>query len=156
MPQYCHDLYGMPDVANSAASVNRVSDYLGALSQKGKVVRSPAPKNRANRTRWIYEWSGDKGPALRGIEYRPRVLADRPTVLITEEGNVITVELPNLIISICQQPAPSGKYHTDQRRQSMRRKRTLDCVQHRNRSALSCSGVQFVSTKVDPGFRIAV
>jgi hypothetical protein len=32
------------------------------------------------------------------------VLADRPSVLITEEGNVITMEFPNLIISIRQKP----------------------------------------------------
>lgn len=30
----------------------------------------------------------------------PRILADRPSVLITEEGNTITIELPNLLILI--------------------------------------------------------
>lgn len=39
---------------------------------------------------------------MHGIEYTPRILADRPTVLITEEGSVITIEMPNLIISIRQ------------------------------------------------------
>lgn len=106
-PLDAHALYDMASIKEHAASANRVSDYLGGLWRKGSVVRSPAPANGTSRSRWVYEWKGQKGPKLFShpvIEYAPRVLADRPTVLITEEGNVITLEFPNLIISIRQTP----------------------------------------------------
>ena len=107
-PLNSQDLYEMPEVAKRAASANRVSDYLGGLWRKGLVLRLPAEKDGKARARWAYVWKGDKTPDLRAVEYVPRVLADRPTLLITEEGNVITVEMPNLIISIRQKPATSG------------------------------------------------
>ena len=34
----------------------------------------------------------------------PRILADRPSVLITEEGSTISIELPNLMIVIKSKP----------------------------------------------------
>jgi hypothetical protein len=105
-PLDCHTLYDMPEIRQHAASVNRVSDYLGGLWRKGKVVRLAAPRTESSRSRWMYEWKGQKGPAIYGIEYAPRVLADRPTLLITEEGSVITIELPNLVISIRQKTNP--------------------------------------------------
>ena len=105
-PLDCQTLYDMPEVQQHAASVNRVSDYLGNLWRKGIVVRLPAPKTVNSRARWMYEWKGSKGPRLHAQEYAPRVLADRPTCLITEEGNVITMEFPHLIISIRQKPGP--------------------------------------------------
>ena len=97
-------LYDKPEIKEYAASVSRVSDYLGNLWRKGAVVRLQAPKIGESRSRWMYEWKGHKGPKLydHALEYAPRVLADRPTCLITEEGNVITMEFPNLIISIRQ------------------------------------------------------
>ena len=101
-PLDCQVLYDMPEIREHAASVNRVSDYLGGLWRKGLVVRLPAPKNENSRSRWMYEWKGHKGPALRGIEHTPRILADRPSILITEDGNTITIEVPNLIIAIRQ------------------------------------------------------
>lgn len=59
----------------------------------------------------MYMWKGSKGPKLHsslgieeGIPYTPRILADRPSVLITEEGSVITIELPNLVLSIRTKP----------------------------------------------------
>ena len=103
-PMDCQALYDMPEIRKHAASVNRVSDYLGGLWRKGLVERLPAPKLENSRARWAYQWKGYKGPALHGEVYAPRVLADRPTLLITEEGQVITVETPNLIISIRQKP----------------------------------------------------
>ena len=104
IPMDCQTLYDMPVVREHAASVNRVSDYLGGLWRKGLVIRLPAPRSENSRSRWMYEWKGHKGPAMHGIDYTPRILADRPTVLITEEGNTITIELPNLLISIRQKP----------------------------------------------------
>jgi hypothetical protein len=103
-PLDCQTLFDMPAVRQHAASVNRVSDYLGGLWRKGLVVRVPAAKEGSSRARWAYEWKGSKGPRLHAVEYAPRILADRPTVLITEEGNAITLEFPNLIISIRQKP----------------------------------------------------
>ena len=103
-PLDCQALFDMPEIRPHAASVNRVSDYLGGLWRKGQVVRLPAPKSESTRSRWMYEWKGQKGPSLYGLEYTPKILADRPTMLVTEEGNVLTIEFPNLIISIRQKP----------------------------------------------------
>lgn len=107
-PLDCVTVFDMPEVRKHAATVNRVSDYLGHLWRKGKVVRLPAPKTDNSRARWMYAWKGPRGPKLHAalgipagaVEYTPRVLADRPSVLITEEGSTITLELPNLLIVI--------------------------------------------------------
>jgi hypothetical protein len=105
-PLDCQTLYDMPSIKKHAASVNRVSDYLGGLWRKGLVVRLPAPKDGASRARWMYEWKGHKGAKVHAeaMEYAPRVLTDRPSLLITEEGNVMTLETPHLIIQIRQKP----------------------------------------------------
>lgn len=105
-PMDAQQLFGVRDVREHAASANRVSDYLGNLWRKGSVVRLPSDKADGSRSRWMYEWKGHKGPKIydNAVEYTPRVLADRPSVLITEEGNVITLEFPNLVISIRQKP----------------------------------------------------
>jgi hypothetical protein len=101
-PLDANDLYDMPSIKNHAASMNRVSDYLGNLWRKGFVTRSPAPKGRDSRCLWVYQWKGNKGPKIydHALEYTPRVIADRPSVLITEEGNTITLEFPNLVIVV--------------------------------------------------------
>lgn len=105
-PLDCQTLYDMPEVRELAASVNRVSDYLGGLWRKGLVVRLPAPKDGSSRARWMYEWKGHKGPKLHAtaLEYSPKILSDRPSLLVTEEGNVITLETPHLIVQIRQKP----------------------------------------------------
>ncbi len=104
-PLDCQALFDMPSIREHAVSVNRVSDYLGGLWRKGKVLRLPAPKLDGSRSRWVYAWKGSKGPKLhanleKALEYTPRILADRPAMLITEEGSKITIELPNLILTI--------------------------------------------------------
>lgn len=104
-PLDCVTLYDMPDIRKHAASVNRVSDYLGGLWRKGLVVRLPAPKTDNTRSRWMYAWKGSKTAKLHtkleeAVEYTPRIIADRPSVLITEQGSTITIELPNLILVI--------------------------------------------------------
>ncbi len=101
-PLDCQTLFDMPQIKKHAASVNRVSDYLGGLWRKGQVVRLPAPKSENSRARWTYEWKGQKGPKIHGIEYTPKIMVDRPTVLITEEGKTITLEFPGLVILIKQ------------------------------------------------------
>lgn len=98
-------LFDMPSIKEHAPSVTRVSDYLGGLWRKGVVVRLPAPQSGSSRSKWMYEWKGQKGPKyLDAIEYSPKVLADRPSVLISEEGNLITLDFPNLVIQIRQKP----------------------------------------------------
>lgn len=100
-PLDCQALYDMPAIREHAASVNRVSDYLGGLWRKGKVVRLFAPKTDNSRTRWAYQWKGGKGSKLHNaVEYTPRILADRLSMLITEEGSKVTIELSNLIFMI--------------------------------------------------------
>jgi len=106
-PLDCQALYDMPSIKEHAASANRVSDYLGGMWRKGQVVRLHAPRVGDSRSRWMYQWKGSKtryeGPtstSTDGIEYIPKIIADRPSVLITEEGNTITIQLPALVIVI--------------------------------------------------------
>lgn len=106
-PLDCQTLFDMPSIREHAASANRVSDYLGGLWRKGLVVRLPAPKSENSRSRWAYVWKGPKGPKLHaamteGIAFAPKILADRPTCLITEDGSVVTIETPHLMIQIRQ------------------------------------------------------
>lgn len=103
-PLDCQTLFDMPSIKDRAASVNRVSDYLGNLWRKGLVSRLPAPKIEGTRARWLYAWKGQKGPAIYGTDYTPKILADRPALLISEDGRDITIELENLIITIRQKP----------------------------------------------------
>lgn len=104
-PLDCNQLFEMSEVKEHAASPNRVSDYLGGLWRKGMVVRHVTPRTESSRARYSYEWKDEKtkrakGGAAAGVAYAPRILADRPSMVISEEGNTITIELPNLLISI--------------------------------------------------------
>jgi len=102
-PLDAQTLFDMAEIREHAASSSRVSDYLGNLWRRGLVVRLPAPDLGKGKPRWMYEWKGQKGAKyLDAVEYTPKVLADRPSVLITEDGNVITLEFPNLIIQVRQ------------------------------------------------------
>ena len=104
-PLTSQDLFDMAEVKQNAASVNRVSDYLGNMWRKGVVLRTAAAKTGESRARWAYSWKGSKGPKLyNAVEYTPKILADRPAMLISEEGNVVTLEFPNLVIQIRQKP----------------------------------------------------
>ena len=101
-------LYDMASIKEHAASANRVSDYLGSMWRKGQLVRQAAPKSTTSRAQWVYSWKGQKGPkifdAAATLEYGAKMLVNRPSVLITEEGNVITLEFPQIIIQIKQKP----------------------------------------------------
>jgi hypothetical protein len=116
-PLDCHALYDMPTIREHAASANRVSDYLGGLWRKGLVLRLPTSStDEASRSRWAYEWKKDTRRTANpddvlfesakevGVEYNHRIIADRPSVLITEKGSTITIELPNLILMIKTKP----------------------------------------------------
>lgn len=100
----CVQLFDMPEIKAHAASVTRVSDYLGNLWRRGLVERLPAEKSPDGRTRWSYQWRRNRTPSPESIVYSPRVIADRSSMLITEEGNIMTIEMANLVIQIRQKP----------------------------------------------------
>lgn len=60
-PLDCATLFDRPQLRAHAATVNRVSDYLGNLWRKGLVLRLPAEKLEGTKARWLYVWK-DKGP----------------------------------------------------------------------------------------------
>jgi hypothetical protein len=103
-PMDCNQLFDMPEVREYAATANRVSDYLGGLWRKGFVTRLPtASTEGGSRARWSYQWkeTTSGAPAV-GVEYSPRLLVDRPSVTITEEGLAIHISTPHLQITIRQ------------------------------------------------------
>jgi len=87
-PLDCTQLFAMAEIRAHAASVTRVSDYLGNLWRRGLVERLPGLKNTDGRSRWMYQWRGKRPLAPEAIVYSPKVLTDRPSMLITEEGEV--------------------------------------------------------------------
>lgn len=102
-PLDCHTLYDMAKIKKVAANVNRVSDYLGLMWRKGLLLRSATAKDSGSRARWAYEWKGSKEPKVKhAINYTPKILADRPSMSITEDGKTIRIETPYLIIAIQQ------------------------------------------------------
>ena len=101
-PLNCHDLFAFPEVKRFATSPNRVSDYLGGLWRKGLVTRLPDSKSGDGRTRWRYQWKdGGKGLGESNVN-KGQVVNDRPSVVISEDGMIVTIELPNIVISIRQ------------------------------------------------------
>ena len=80
------------------------ADYLGNLWRKGLIDRLPPEKCEFGQSRWRYQWRVGGVSRPESIEYLPRVLADRPSMLVTENGNVMTIEMPSLILSIRQKP----------------------------------------------------
>lgn len=102
-PMDCVRLFDIPEVREHAASANRVSDYLGNLWRRGVVLR--VPSDGTSKARWAYQWVENKlmpKPAEAAQPYAPRLLVDRPTVVITEEGTTIQLEFPNLTILVKQ------------------------------------------------------
>jgi hypothetical protein len=100
-PMDCNQLFDMPEVREYAATANRVSDYLGGLWRKGLVTRLPSASEGTSRARWSYQWK-ELAPLGVGVEYAPRLIADRPNLVITEDGTTIHITLPHLVISIRQ------------------------------------------------------
>ena len=114
-PMDCQTLYDMPAIRQHAASANRVSDYLGGLWRKGLVVRLPAPKTDNSRARWMYMWKGRRPAPLptmdEAVEFgTKKMLLQRPSIEISETGNMVTIELPNWVLTIKSRwtEAPSG------------------------------------------------
>lgn len=106
-PMDCWMLYEKPSVRAHAATVNRVSDYLGNMWRKGQLSRLPAPSGDPTaRSRWMYLWKGRKlaAPSIESaVDFdTKKLLVQRPNVEISEAGGSITIELPNLVITIKQ------------------------------------------------------
>lgn len=103
-PMTCVEMYDMQTVREHATSANRVSDYLGGLWRKGKVSRSPAARNTNDSSRWAYSWRnkalGIESPTDTPAYSSRKTLLSKPNILITDDGNTITIDLPNLTISI--------------------------------------------------------
>lgn len=97
-------LFDMAVIKEHASSMRRVSDYLGNMWRKNLLVRTPAPKGLASKCLWMYEWKGSRDPKIydNAHIYTPRVLVDKPTVYVTEEGTTITLEFPSLTIVVKQ------------------------------------------------------
>lgn len=109
-PLDCATLFDRPEVRKHAATVNRVSDYLGNLWRKNKVLRIPAPNLEGTRARWLYIWK-DKGPPKKpeidlskAIEYSEQLdqVMNRPNMQITEEGDTVVITLAAITITIKQ------------------------------------------------------
>lgn len=106
-PLDCATLFDFESVREHAATVNRVSDYLGNLWRKGLVLRLPAPRLEGTRARWLYVWKGkkkEKPDMARAIEYSQVVenVLSRPNMEITEEGDTVVITLPSITITIKQ------------------------------------------------------
>lgn len=103
-PMDCVQLFDLQSIKDHAASPNRVSDYLGGLWRKGLVLRLPTTGDGKSRARWSYQWKDRVPVGANATAYAPKLLVDRPTVLITEEGGTMQIEMPHLTIIIKQKP----------------------------------------------------
>lgn len=96
----CNQLYDYPEVREHAASANRVSDYLGNMWRKGMLSRIPS--DGTSKAKWSYIWKEKTPPGLVTVQPTAKLLVDRPTVIITENGMTIQIEMPELTILIQQ------------------------------------------------------
>ena len=96
----CNQLYDLPEVREHAASANRVSDYLGNMWRKGLLSRIPS--DGTSKAKWGYLWKENTPPGLVTVQHTAKLLVDRPTVIITEDGSTIQIEMPELTILIKQ------------------------------------------------------
>jgi len=94
-------IYDLAEVRQMAASANRVSDYLGNMWRKGLLSRVPSG-SEGRGPRWKYAWKNKVPPSQKAVEYTPKLLVNRPTVVITEEGLTMQIEMPELTIIIKQ------------------------------------------------------
>lgn len=107
-PLDCAALFDKPSIRAHAASVNRVSDYLGHLWRKGKVMRLPAPRDDTTRARWMYVWKpstpAPKPSVAEAVEQAEQLsvnkLLSRPNIEITEEGDTVVITLPAFTITV--------------------------------------------------------
>lgn len=96
----CNQLFDFPEIREHAASANRVSDYLGNMWRKGLLSRIPS--DGSTKAKWSYLWKERTPPGLVTVQHTAKLLVDRPTVIISEEGSTIQIEMPELTILIKQ------------------------------------------------------
>ena len=108
-PLDCATLFDRASIREHAASVNRVSDYLGNMWRKGLILRLPAPKDDRTRARWLYLWKPlavKKKPSLAesveaAVDFGSvKTLLGRPNIEITDEGDSIVITLPNFSVTV--------------------------------------------------------
>lgn len=105
-PVTCVDLYALPEVQAKAASVNRVSDYLGGLWRKGRVSRSPAARSSKDSSHWAYSWRQEKYARApkRSRSEVSRIRTGNPNITITEDGDSMTIITPKFTITLKATP----------------------------------------------------
>lgn len=111
-PLSCAELFELSSVRAHAATVNRVSDYLGNMWRKGDVARvANSQPTRESRARWLYAWKGrvlakPTIDEIRGAaEFssgKVNSILSRPNLEITEEGKTVVITLANFTITIKQ------------------------------------------------------
>lgn len=105
-PLHCNELWDkFPELREHAASPNRVSDYLGNLWRRGLLSRV-ASGAEGRGPRWSYIWKDKVPPQLAAIGYVPKALVERPSLLISEEGDTIQIDLKEFVIIIQQRKKP--------------------------------------------------
>ena len=109
-PLDCNQLFDMQAVRAVAPSANRVSDYLGILFRRGVLSRvaSMHTTSDSGRARWAYVWKNKVMPAWKSdavvVNYRPKMILDRPNIYISDGGENINIDLPSLRIIIQKRP----------------------------------------------------
>jgi hypothetical protein len=107
-PLDCATLFERQSVRDHAATVNRVSDYLGNMWRKGLVLRVPAPKLEGTKARWMY-----MGPKKRPAPDMSKAVAfdhaldnilSKPGLDISDDGRTLMINLPELVITIQRKP----------------------------------------------------
>ena len=104
-PMSCAQLFDKASVREHAATVNRVSDYLGNMWRKGLVTRLAAPREHNSRARWIYAWKGRPTTVLPSMDEAvdfldKQMILQRPSMEISEAGKKLRIELANFVITI--------------------------------------------------------
>ena len=107
-PLTCHDLFAVPEIRSIAPSANRISDYLGVMFRRGDLLRVHAEPNTGEqgRARWAYLWREKATPEWKQAnkvepkEFRPKPILDRPNLYISEDGDFLEIEMPEISIQI--------------------------------------------------------
>ena len=68
-----------------------------------KGLLSRIPSDGTYKAKWGYLWKENTPPpGLVTVQHTAKLLVDRPTVIITEDGSTIQIEMPELTILIKQ------------------------------------------------------
>ena len=103
-------LFEYPEIKAHARSPYRVADCLRTLWNRGLVSRLPAVNTKKQkRSLWRYQWRGERTtPGT--TAHSPKVIANRPSSLLTEQNGSMTVKASNRSILIGQKPSTFLSY----------------------------------------------